>query len=76
MSNSESFYSYIISPQILEYIKEKYIPGGEPNDSLKIQSAEKIKKLFEGGLYKGLYMCSCNDFYVVDNCGKPKEKRE
>ena len=41
MSNNESFYSKIISQQILEYLKDKYVPGGEPNDSLKIESGEK-----------------------------------
>ena len=45
MSNNESFYSKIISQQILEYLKDNYVPGGEPNDSLKIESGEK-KKIF------------------------------
>ena len=74
MSNNKSIYSGIISQNILEYIKDKYIPGGEPNDSIKIESGEKIKKYFEENEGLGVYMCSCNDFYIVENCGKPTEQ--
>ena len=74
MSNNNSFYSKIIFPQILENIKNKFTPGGEPNDSLKIESGNKIKKLFERNEVKGVYICSCNYFYIIEECGKPYEK--
>ena len=72
MSNNESFYSKIISQQIFEYLKDKYVPGGEPNDSLKIESGEK-KKYFEEEDNNSAFMCKCNEFYIVENNGKPIE---
>ena len=73
MSTNKSIYSLIISQRILANIKEIYIPGGEPNDSLKIESGEQIKKYFENGSGKALYMCSCNNFYTIGGYGNPVE---
>ena len=73
MSNNNSIYWQIISPKILNNIKKIYLPGGEPNDSLKIKSGEQIKKYFENGNTEAVYMCSCNYFYTIGNCGKPME---
>ena len=71
MSDKKSLYSKLISPQIINNINNSYIPGGEPNDSLKIESGEQIKKYFEEGKGEAVYMCSCNYFYTVSGCGKP-----
>ena len=73
MSNNRSIYSKIISPNIIYDINNIYIPGGEPNDSLKIQSAEQIQDYFGNGGSEAVYMCSCNYWYTINNCGRPME---
>ena len=73
MSTPQSIYSKQFSSNIINDIKNIYIPGGEPNDSLKIESGEQIKKYFEKGKGEAVYMCSCNYFYTVGNCGLPME---
>lgn len=73
MSKHESIYSKIISKNFLQNISDLYIPGGEPNDSLKIKSAEEIQKYLNSGASDGVYMCECNFWYVVDRCTRPME---
>ena len=68
---TKSFYSKIISPGIKKIVKESYIPGGEPNDSLLIKSGEDIQNYFKNGGQEAVYMCSCNFWYQVGNCGRP-----
>ena len=76
LSKKEFIYSKILSPNILEYINNLYIPGGEPNDSLKIKSGYEIKKYLDNGAKDGVYMCSCNYWYVIDRCGRPLQKEK
>ena len=49
MSKENSIYLQILSSNIMHNISNKYIPGGEPNDSLLIKSGEEIQKFFENG---------------------------
>jgi len=71
LSNKESVYSKILTPNVMNYLKNIYIPGGEPNDSLLIESGDEINNYIMSGKDVGIYMCSCYAWYTVDNCGKP-----
>ena len=71
-SKANSVYSKILNPEILNNISNIYIPGGEPNDSLLIESGEQIKKYFQNGK-EAVYMCSCYFWYNIGNCGRPVE---
>jgi len=90
MSKNGSVYLKILSQKILDNIKDIYIPGGEPNDTLLIESAKNIKEYFENDfklnfknmpekeekikkLGIGVYMCSCNLWYTIKNCGNPDQ---
>ena len=70
-STSNTIYSKILSPNILNNISNIYIPGGEPNDSRLIESGEQIKKYIENGGSEAIYMCSCYYWYTIANCGRP-----
>jgi mRNA-degrading endonuclease HigB of HigAB toxin-antitoxin module len=70
-SQQNSVYSNILSPNVLHNLKAMYIPGGEPNDSLLIQSGDKINEDFQNGTTNGIYMCSCNLYYNIGGCGFP-----
>ena len=39
-------------------------PGGEPNDSLLIESGEQIKKYIQNKRKAAIYMCCCYIFFV------------
>ena len=76
MSLPETFYSEIISPKISENIKNLYIPGGEPNFTLKMVSLQEIENLINmkaDEILGGFYMCSCGSSYFVDACRRPTE---
>ena len=85
MSNHNSIHSKIFSSNLIENIKNLYLPGGEPNFSLKIKAYKEINDFlkipipdssqfqYEKNGY-GIYMCSCYSWYVVDRCTKPTEK--
>ena len=74
MSKNNSIYSKILSTNILNNINSLFIPGGEPNDSLKIKSGEEIQKYLNNGTQDGVYMCTCNYWYVIGECGRPMQK--
>jgi len=71
-SKEKSVYSNILSPEINNYLKNIYIPGGEPNDCLLIESGEIIKKYIDQGR-EGVYMCSCFNWYTVGQCSNPTQ---
>ena len=73
LSKKESIYSKIYSPKILDNIKNLFIPGGEPNDSLKIEFAQAIDNYFKTGGNLAVYMCSCYSWYLIGECGGPKQ---
>ncbi|ORX81683.1 hypothetical protein BCR32DRAFT_244734 [Anaeromyces robustus] len=74
-------YSEILSEKVISNLKEIYIPGGEPNDSLLIKSGYQIEKHINSGKTGGIYICNfsninpCYNWYVVDRCTYPMEKR-
>ena len=74
MSKKKSIYSKIFSQSIIDDLKKLYLPGGEPNDSMKIKSGEEIQKYLNSGAVDAVYMCSCNYWYVIGNCGLPMER--
>eukprot|EP00833_Pecoramyces_ruminatium_P002883 jgi/Orpsp1_1/1176915/evm.model.c7180000059477.1 len=71
--NKDSFYSKLMSSKAKKYLENLYIPGGEPNDSLMIESGDQIEKFFKNGTKDGVYMCSCYAWYRVGGCGLPME---
>ena len=71
--NKNSLYSKIVSKNIMRYLNELYIPGGEPNDCLMIESADYIKEYKNNGGGEAVYMCSCYSWYRVGGCGLPME---
>jgi hypothetical protein len=72
-SKENSFYSNIFSPNLLNIIKNVYIPGNEPNDDLLVESGDEIQKYIQSGGRDAIYMCSCNVWYRVGECGLPME---
>jgi len=73
-AKQNTFYYNILSNGVKEYLENTYIPGGESNITLKIQSSQEIKKFIEKGGKEAVYMCSCGKWYIVDGCGGPMEK--
>ena len=76
LSGENHFYNNLLSQNILNYIKENYIPGEEPNESLLINSAKEMEKFLqttpdEGSLMPAAYICSCGQWYDVAYCGYP-----
>eukprot|EP00833_Pecoramyces_ruminatium_P002451 jgi/Orpsp1_1/1176483/evm.model.c7180000057803.1 len=71
LSNSNSVYSKILSPDVLNNLEKIYIPGGEPNDSRIIRTVREIKEFYQNGGNDGIYKCSCNYWYFIGNCGYP-----
>ena len=61
------------------YIKENYIPGGEPNENLWVTSVNEIEEFLKntpdnGGQMNAAYICSCGKWYSVPKCGFPTTK--
>ena len=76
LSEDNHFYKNLLSPNIINYIKENYIPGDEPNDNLLINSAKEIEKFLQntpdvGNYMPAAYVCSCGQWYHVARCGFP-----
>jgi len=72
-ANPSSIYSNIISPKVIDNLKNVYIPGGEPNDSLLIESGHEIEEFVKNGKKGAIYMCSCYNWYTVGECGLPTQ---
>eukprot|EP00833_Pecoramyces_ruminatium_P015847 jgi/Orpsp1_1/1189879/evm.model.d7180000075169.1 len=71
LSNSNSVYSKILSPDVINNLKNIYIPGGEPNDSRIIRTVREINEYYQNGGRDAIYKCSCNYWYFVGQCGYP-----
>jgi len=71
LSKNNSVYSNILSPNVLNYLRNIYIPGGEPNDNLLIISGDRINMEFENGTTDAIYICSCYYYYRINGCGFP-----
>ena len=44
LSQDNHFYKNLLSPNIVNYIKQNYIPGEEPNDNILINSVKEMEK--------------------------------
>ena len=73
LSNPNSFYSNLLSPQMKATINNNYIPGGEPNDDLIINSFNEVENYLNvtNNPSNGAYICSCDSWYSIDPCGLP-----
>eukprot|EP00833_Pecoramyces_ruminatium_P017627 jgi/Orpsp1_1/1191659/evm.model.d7180000087601.1 len=71
LSNSNSVYSKILSPDVLSNLENIYIPGGEPNDSRVIRTVREINDYYQSGGRDAIYKCSCYYWYFVGECGYP-----
>ena len=74
--NTENFYSNLISKNITKLINNCYLPGGEPNKNIDINSYYEMKNFFKehkrgGGWSPGAYVCSCGYFYTIGQCAIP-----
>ena len=69
----EYFYSNLLTKNMLTIIKNNYIPGGEPNENVWINSANEMEEFLikTNDAYTGAYICSCGQWYNVDQCGLP-----
>ncbi|ORX57745.1 hypothetical protein BCR36DRAFT_318513 [Piromyces finnis] len=75
LSKKNSVYSKILSPTVKMDINNIYIPGGEPNNCLLIESYDQIEKFINSGRSGAIYMCSCYSWYTIGECGRPMEKK-
>eukprot|EP00833_Pecoramyces_ruminatium_P011837 jgi/Orpsp1_1/1185869/evm.model.c7180000095707.1 len=73
-SLSNSAYSKILSPDVINNLENIYIPGGEPNDSRIIRTVREINEYYQNGGKNAIYKCDCNNWYFVGECGYPMEK--
>ncbi|OUM67355.1 hypothetical protein PIROE2DRAFT_58828 [Piromyces sp. E2] len=73
LSQKDSVYSNLLSPNVKKTLNDIYIPGGEPNDCLLIESCDQIEKFVSSGRSGAIYMCSCYSWYTIGECGRPKE---
>jgi len=75
-SKPNSVYSNILSPNVMNNLKNIYIPGGEPNDNLLITSGQAVSEYHQthNDVSYGVYMCSCYYWYIIEPCGFPMEK--
>ena len=76
LSGENNFYRNLLSPNMLNYIKENYIPGEEPNESRLINSAQEIERFLRstpdvGKFMAAAYICPCGQWYEVASCGFP-----
>ena len=79
LSKDGNFYKSLLSIDMGNYIKENYIPGGEPNENLWLKSVNEIEEFLKdtpdnGGQMKAAYICSCGKWYDVPKCGFPTSK--
>ena len=79
LSKEGNFYKSLLSKNMENYIKENYIPGGEPNENLWVTSVNEIEEFLKdtpdnGGQMKAAYICSCGKWYEVPKCGFPTSK--
>jgi len=70
-SKPNTVYSNILSENVMENIKKIYIPGGEPEYNLKIESAKEIQKYIRNGGKEATFLCSCGNWYTIADCGGP-----
>ena len=78
LSQDNNFYKNLLSPNIINYIKENYIPGEEPNDNLLINSVKemenhiyKVHQIMNGLLKVHIYVHVVNGMkfhLVVSQC--------
>ena len=54
-------------------IENSYLPGGALHINRLIKSYYEIKAILELNniAFYGCYICSCNQFYLIDPCGLP-----
>ena len=73
-SENNNYYSKLMGKNILNELKNSYIPG-IANENILIKSYYAIKnnlESFNDPSY-GCYICSCNEFYNIDPCGLPNQ---
>jgi hypothetical protein len=75
-SEKSNYYKELISDKILNTINNNFIPGGESNENNWVNSVIEMEKflLKENDQYKGAYICSCGQWYIIERCGLPKEE--
>ena len=75
-SENSNYYKELISDKILNTINNNFIPGGESNENNWVNSVIEMEKflLKENDQYKGAYICSCGQWYIIERCGLPKEE--
>ena len=73
LSKPNTFYSNILSPNVIKYINKAYVIVGEPEYSILMDSAKEIQEYFEkNGTNKlGAYICSCGKSYYIEDCTQP-----
>ncbi|OUM66214.1 hypothetical protein PIROE2DRAFT_59532 [Piromyces sp. E2] len=73
LSRNNSVYSKILSPNVLNNLKNIYIPGGEPNDHIIIKSSKQVDDHIRSNRYGAIYKCSCGYCYFILGCGFPMQ---
>ncbi|ORX47098.1 hypothetical protein BCR36DRAFT_356114, partial [Piromyces finnis] len=73
LSKPNTFYSDIISDNVVENLKNLYIPGGEIYHTLLVDSAKEIQEYFNNNSTRlfGAYVCDCGKSYYLENCTQP-----
>ena len=74
--HTENFYSNFLSKNLTNLINNCYLPGGEPNKNININSYYEMKNFFKErkhgfGWSPGAYVCSCGYFYTIGDCAIP-----
>ena len=75
-SDNNNFYFNLLTQQINDYIQNNYIIGAFPNNNIVINSYYElcdIQKFYNPALKLGYYMCTCGQYYTLENCTMPGE---
>ena len=72
-ASENSFYKKLLSNDIINTVNQNFIPGGEPNDNIRITTFKFLEEYLNerNNSSYAAYICSCGFWYSVFPCGLP-----
>ena len=87
LQNKNNFYYNLLTPQCKEYVSNNFIIGALPYNDIHIITYNKLKELLdteekiedpktkETKMERfGIYICTCGQLYIIQNCTRPVVK--
>ena len=66
-----NFYNNLLRPHIKEYINNSYIIGNLPFNNVFVKTYYSLNVLMRVQKGYGFYVCTCGQFYILENCTCP-----